>query len=118
MPDSHDKGRETRCASCTGTSRSKRRARCSAEDRPGACKGDSAVVRGSQSIQSEPKVWLDLQGDTALPETHDFSDINFADINHAVSGFQGGAYPFATPCDCPRQSCPYRRRVVPLVLSY
>ncbi len=66
----------------------------------------SAVVRGFQSIQSEPKVWLDLQGGTATPEIPDFSDVNFADINHAVSGFQGGAYPFAAPCDCPGQSCP------------
>ncbi len=66
----------------------------------------SAVVRGFQSIQSEPKVWLDLQGGTATPELPDFSDINFADINHAVAGFQGGAYPFAAPCACPGQACP------------
>ncbi len=66
----------------------------------------SAVVRGFQSIQTEPKVWLDLQGGTATPEIPDFSDISFTDINHAVAGFQGGSYPFATPCDCPGQSCP------------
>ncbi len=66
----------------------------------------SAVVRGFQSVQSEPKVWLDLQGGSAAPEIPDFSDINFADINAAVAGFQGGSYPFAVPCDCPGQACP------------
>ncbi len=65
----------------------------------------SAVVRGFQSTQTEPKVWLDLQGGTATPEIPNFSDINFADISHAVAGFQGGVYPFAAPCDCPGQSC-------------
>ncbi len=66
----------------------------------------SAAVRGFQSIQTEPKVSLDLQGGTATPEIPDFSDINFGDINQAVSGFQGGSYPFPAPCDCPGQSCP------------
>ncbi len=61
----------------------------------------TAVVRGFQSTQSEPKVWLDLQGGADTPQVPDFSDINFADISHAVSGFQGGAYPFAAPGDCP-----------------
>ncbi len=66
----------------------------------------SAVVRGFQSIQTEPKVWLDLQGATATPEVPDFGDINFSDINWAVGGFQGAVYPFAAPCDCPGQACP------------
>ncbi len=66
----------------------------------------SALVRGFQSTQSEPKVWLDLQGALATPEEPDFSDINFNDINWAVKGFQGEVYPFAAPCDCPGQSCP------------
>ncbi len=70
----------------------------------------SAVVRGFQNIQTEPRVWLDLQGGTAAPEIPDFSDINFADINHAVSGFQGATYPFAAPCDCPDQNCTPLRR--------
>ncbi len=66
----------------------------------------SALTRGFQGAQSEPKVWLDLQGSVATPEVPQFDDINFADINHAVAGFQGGAYPYAVPCDCPGQSCP------------
>ncbi len=66
----------------------------------------SAVVRGFQSAQREPKAWLDLQGPLATPDTPDFSDISFTDINHAVAGFQGGAYPFPDPCDCPNQACP------------
>ncbi len=66
----------------------------------------SAVVRGFQSTQTEPKVWLDLQGPSGAPEIPDFSDINFADISLAVKGFQGEGYPFATPCDCPGQDCP------------
>ncbi len=66
----------------------------------------SATVRGFQSVQSEPKVWLDLQGPGSTPEIPDFSDINFADINWAVKGFQGGEYPFTAPCDCPDQACP------------
>ncbi len=66
----------------------------------------SAVVRGFQSTQSEPKVWLDLQGSGAAPELPDFSNVNFSDITWAVAGFQGSAYPFAVPCDCPGQSCP------------
>ncbi len=65
----------------------------------------SAVVRGFQSTQTEPKAWLDLQGGTAAPEIPDFSDINFSDINWAVRGFQGASYPFAAPCECPGQSC-------------
>ncbi len=70
-------------------------------DRVRSFKDISAVVRGFQSIQTEPKTWLDLQGGTATPALPDFSDINFADINWAVKGFQGGAYPFAAPLDCP-----------------
>ncbi len=66
----------------------------------------SAVLRGFQSVQTEPRTWLDLQGGTQSPDVPDFSDINFADINHAVGGFQGGAYPLAEPCDCPGQTCP------------
>ncbi len=66
----------------------------------------SAMVRGFQSVQTEPKVWLDLQGGTATPEIPDFSDINFVDINWAVAGFQGGDYPFPAPCACPGQACP------------
>ncbi len=66
----------------------------------------SAAVRGFQSLQAEPKVWLDLQGGTAAPEIPDFSDISFADINWAVKGFQGAEYPLAAPCDCPGQVCP------------
>lgn len=65
----------------------------------------SSVVRGFQSTQTEPKVWLDLQGGIATPEVPNFTDINFADINWAVAGFQGGSYPFAAPCDCPGQGC-------------
>ncbi len=57
----------------------------------------NAVVRGFQSAQKEPKVWLDLQGSLATPEAPDFSDISFTDINHAVSGFQGGTYPYGPP---------------------
>ncbi len=66
----------------------------------------SAIVRGFQSSQTEPKVWLDLQGGTDTPAVPDFSDISFQDITHAVSGFQGGLYPFAAPCACPGQACP------------
>ncbi len=66
----------------------------------------SAVVQGFQSTQSEPKVWLDLQGGTETPEVPDFSDISFSDINAAVAGFQGAVYPYAAPCDCPGQTCP------------
>ncbi len=66
----------------------------------------SAVVRGFQSVQSEPKVWLDLQGGVDTPEVPDFTDINLSDISHAVAGFQGGDYSFALPCACPGQSCP------------
>ncbi len=80
----------------------------SAPDGTRSFKDISAVVRGFQSTQSEPKVWLDLQGGTATPEIPDFSDINFADINWTVAGFQGGSYPFPAPCDCPGQMCPQR----------
>ncbi len=66
----------------------------------------NAVVRGFQSVQKEPKVWLDLQGLLATPEIPDFTDISFTDINHAVAGFQGGSYPFEAPCECPGQVCP------------
>ena len=48
--------------------------------------------------------WIDPG--TATPEIPNFSDINFADINWAVAGFQGDVYPFAAPCDCPGQACP------------
>ncbi len=61
----------------------------------------SAVVRGFQSTQSEPKTWLDLQGGNQTPDIPDFTDINFKDIDWAVAGFQGGSYPFAAPQDCP-----------------
>ncbi len=60
----------------------------------------SAAVRGFQSVQTEPKTWLDLQGGSAAPEVPDFSDISFADIDWAVKGFQGAGYPFADPCTC------------------
>lgn len=60
----------------------------------------SAVVRGFQSVQTEPKVWLDLQGTTQAPQIPNFSNIDFSDINRAVKGFQGEGYPFLDPCSC------------------
>ncbi len=66
----------------------------------------ASVVRGFQNIQTEPKVWLELQGGTATPELPDLTDIGFSDINAAVAGFQGGTYPHAAPCDCPGAVCP------------
>ncbi len=75
-------------------------------DRNRNFKDINAVVRGFQSVQKEPKVWLDLQGSLATPSIPNFSDISFTDINHAVAGFQGGGYPYEAPCDCPGQACP------------
>jgi hypothetical protein len=61
----------------------------------------SAVVRGFQGLQKEPKVWLDLQGAVGTPSIPAFNDINFGDINRAVAGFQGAPYPFPAPLACP-----------------
>ncbi len=60
----------------------------------------SGAVAGFQSMQTVPRVWIDLAGPTSDLEAPDFSDINFTDINMAVSGFQGGSYPYCPPLDC------------------
>lgn len=69
----------------------------------------SAVVRGFQSVQAEPKVWLDLRG-TSNAQVPDFSAIDFQDIDRAVKGFQNGNYlcnPGGIPTGyCLPQDCP------------
>ncbi len=66
----------------------------------------SMVVSGFLSGQALSKVWLDLAGGASAPEIPDFTDISFTDIAACVFGFQGGAYPYAAPLDCPDQIDP------------
>ncbi len=60
----------------------------------------TAVVQGFQGMQTEPKVWLDLQGASGNPSVPNFGDLSFADIMQAVAGFQGADYPYDDPCTC------------------
>ncbi len=66
----------------------------------------SALVRGFQNIQTEPRPWHELQGSVATPDIPEMDGISFTDINRAVAGFQGASYPWDAPCDCPGQACP------------
>lgn len=63
----------------------------------------SAIVRGFQGVQREPKCWLDLQGGTspATAPVPNFGDIAFGDISRCVAAFQGASYPFDAPLACP-----------------
>ncbi len=67
----------------------------------------SALTQGFQGDQKVPAVWLDLTGPLVRPECPDFADLNFADIQITVSGFQGGDYPYPPPTECPPDACPY-----------
>ena len=84
----------------------------------------SAVVRGFQGIQTEPKSWLDLQGPATSPLCPNFggAGVDFKDIDWAVKGFQGWTYligpppdslptGFFAPLDCPPDACPTGARL-------
>ncbi len=75
-------------------------------DRNRNWKDISAVVRGFQGAQRDPKVWLDLQGSGSTPFVPDFTDISMVDIIWSLRGFQGESYPWFAPLDCPDQLDP------------
>ncbi len=64
------------------------------------------VVGVASDVYGEERRVLHQFKRQQLTNTYYSEGANFGDINHAVSGFQGGDYPFAAPCDCPGQSCP------------
>ncbi|MFQ5462492.1 MAG: hypothetical protein ACE5E5_07675 [Phycisphaerae bacterium] len=60
-----------------------------------------AIVFGFLAQQTVAMVRLDLEGDGIPTNIPDVTAVNLADVLRAVQGFQGNAYPFSAPLDCP-----------------